>query len=124
MQRDASLYPMRLWIDDLRTPPDQSWVWLKTSRDALTYLRALYGSLVGAPGYSATDEELETVSFDHDLGGDDTTRPVILWMAEFDFWPNMVQIHTQNPVGREFLVGITERYAPWGVEIRQYLASK
>lgn len=54
----------------------------------------------------------DEISFDHDLGGDDTTRPVALWLAEHDAWPPVVRVHTANPVGRDWLEGIITRYGP------------
>lgn len=96
----------RLWIDDERPTPDGfSWT-AKTSEEAIS-------SLMFA---SWTWDE---VSFDHDLGGDDTTRAVMLWMIENDAWPRAITIHTGNPVGREWLLGMANRYAPAEVEIFQ-----
>ena len=57
---------MKLWVDDLRPPPDDSWWWAKTSKRAIAFL---YYPLV------------TEMSLDHDLGADDTTRPVVLWMC-------------------------------------------
>ncbi|WP_170219494.1 cyclic-phosphate processing receiver domain-containing protein [Nocardioides litoris] len=91
---------MRLWIDDLRPAPE-GWRWAKTSREAIAILEA---------------QPADAVSFDHDLGrdrdGDDTTRAVVLWMCEHDRWPPTVHVHTANPVGREWLVGMARRYGP------------
>lgn len=86
----------RLWIDDLRPAPD-GWEWAKSSQDALILLG---------------EEEYQAVSLDHDLGGDDTTRPVVLWFCMADWWPQEVYVHTANPVGREWLVGMVNRYGP------------
>ena len=36
---------------------------------------------------------------DHDLGGHDTGRPIVLWLAERDRWPAVVRAHGANPVG-------------------------
>jgi len=87
---------VNLWIDDLRPAPE-GWSWAKSSQVAI--------DLLGCHHYDA-------VSFDHDLGGDDTTRSVVLWMCEHEIWPTVVYVHTANPVGREWLVGMTERYGP------------
>jgi hypothetical protein len=54
----------------------------------------------------------KTVSFDHDLGGDDTTRPVMLWMCETGRWPERIKVHSANPVGQEWLTGMADRYCP------------
>ncbi|WP_071289355.1 cyclic-phosphate processing receiver domain-containing protein [Mycolicibacterium llatzerense] len=88
---------MRLWVDDERMPPD-GWTWAKTSAEAL--------ALLGETG------EVEALSLDHDLGGQDTTRPIILYLAEFGGWPDHVFVHTANPVGRQWLEGMVERYGP------------
>jgi hypothetical protein len=45
---------------------------------------------------------------------DETTRPIMLWMCEHDFWPTELYIHTANPCGQEWLVGMALRYAPAG----------
>lgn len=93
---------MRLWIDDERPAPE-GWKRAKTSVDAIVQLRL---SIV----YNRPFDE---VSFDHDLGGDDTTRKVIMWMCENDIpWPPIVRVHTANPVGREWLEGMINRYGP------------
>lgn len=86
---------MNLWVDDLRVPAE-GWTWAKTSDEAIAILRS---------------SKVELMSLDHDLGGDDTTRPVILWLCEHpDRWPATVRIHSMNPVGRHWLSSMVERY--------------
>lgn len=86
----------KLWIDDLRTPPND-WLWAKSSKDAIFILQ--------------TVSNIDTISFDHDLGGSDTTRPVILWLCENpEKWPATCFVHSMNNVGREWLEGMIERY--------------
>lgn len=87
---------MRLWVDDLR-PALVGWAWAKTSAEAIA-------ELAGGP--------VHEISLDHDLGGDDTSRVVVLWMCENEHWPPVVHVHSANPVGVEWLVGMTERYGP------------
>ena len=77
-----------LWIDDVRTPP-VGWDWAKTSREALQML---------------AQNDYSNVSFDHDLGGDDTAYPVALHVEKMAYlgltekfeW----SVHSANPVGR------------------------
>ena len=88
---------MKIWVDDIRRPPT-GWVWAKTSDQAIHMLE---GSM---------SQGVEIMSLDHDLGGDDTTRPIVLWMCENDFWPVEVVVHSANPVGVEWLEGMIERY--------------
>jgi len=92
---------MRLWIDDERPAPE-GWEWAKTSKEAIDILvNAALDAIV-----------IDSISFDHDLGGDDTSRPVAMWLCEFGHWPKFVYIHTMNNVGREWLMGTCKRYAP------------
>lgn len=85
-----------LWVDDLRPAP-VGWIWAKSSGEAIGVL---------------TREPVDVVSLDHDLGGEDTTRAVVLWLCEHDAWPATVHVHTANPVGRDWLVGMCTRYGP------------
>lgn len=87
---------MKLWIDDERPAPE-GWDWAKNSQQAI--------DLLDHYGYAE-------VSFDHDLGGDDTTRKVVLWMCEMLEWPAICRVHTANPVGRQWLEGMINRYGP------------
>lgn len=86
---------MWLWVDDLRQPPTDGWTWVKTVRDAMAYLR---------------HNRVDKISLDHDLGSGHTTRPIMMWLCETDIWPDEVLVHTANPVGREWLEGMRDRY--------------
>lgn len=92
---------MRLWIDDLREAPN-GWLWATSSRTAINTLE--WAKMLNA--------RPKTISFDHDLGGDDTTRPVVLWLCENEFWPDQCFVHSMNNVGREWLIGMINRYGP------------
>jgi hypothetical protein len=99
---------MKIWVDDLREPPDESWTWYKTSAEAI---KSLQDCMWLCRNKSAIYRD-EIWSLDHDLGGDDTTRPIVLWMCENAFWPVEVVVHSANPVGIEWLEGMIERYKP------------
>lgn len=94
---------MKIWVDDIRTPPDDTWVWYKTSIRTIVELSKQ--RILGSFG-----EEISIMSLDHDLGGDDTTRPIVLWCCENDFWPVEVRCHSSNPPGREWIEKMIERY--------------
>lgn len=93
---------MKIWVDDIRLPPEptETWYWAKTSSDAIDFLETM----------KWLNERPQVMSLDHDLGGDDTTRPVVLWMCENDFWPVEVRVHSANPPGVYWLEGMIERY--------------
>lgn len=83
---------MKLWIDDIRTPPDESWRWAKTSDEANDILCSL-------------NEYWPTlISFDHDLGGEDTAMLVVDCIEQILFDGSLpvpsYTIHSMNPVGR------------------------
>ncbi|WP_346424259.1 hypothetical protein [Mycobacteroides sp. H001] len=37
---------------------------------------------------------------------------MVHWLAERDSWPERVYIHTANPIGRQWLEGMAQRYGP------------
>ena len=87
---------MKLWIDDVRPPPDDTWTWCTTGDLALAHLAHSYLS-------TNTANQIEMVSFDHDLGGDNTSifvAQMIELMAHGGHKPPAWQIHSANPVGR------------------------
>lgn len=94
----------RMFIDDLRNPPDDSWVIARTSSDALEYMR----------GHGCPME----ISFDHDLGGDDIAMRVVKRMVEIDldasgkFIPVgfVFHVHSANPVGARNIEGYLNCY--------------
>ena len=94
---------MRLWVDDIRVPPE-GWVWAKTSQEAID----AYQSWL----YSSSDRYFEAIAFDHDLGEDDDSRRVLNYIVERDIWPDHIYFLTSNPVGRQWLEGTARSYAP------------
>ena len=91
---------MKIWVDDIRTPPDNEWIWFVSSSAALDFLKLCKRNQL----------TVHEMSLDHDLGGEDTTRPIVLWFCEADFWPVKVNVHSANPVGIDWLEGMIERY--------------
>lgn len=97
---------MKIWVDDIHTPPSEGWDWCMDSQSAIDCLcQAMWEA-----DNIDNAEPVELMSLDHDLGGDDTTRPIVLWMCENDFWPVEVRVHTQNPVGHFWLISMIDRY--------------
>lgn len=104
-----SIY-MKLWVDDLRSPPP-GWVWAKSSAEAAYKL----GEEMGRNGLHSLS--LEAISFDHDLGGEDTTMRTVLLLEDWDIWPDICYVHTSNPAGRRDLLTALNRNAPEWVQI-------
>lgn len=85
---------MKLWLDDTRPVPDNSWTHV-TSVDQATSVIALSCNLM--------DKTFEEASLDHDLGdyaedGGDGIK-LIDWMEETGIWPQTITVHSMNPVG-------------------------
>ena len=86
---------MKLWIDDLRAPPDDSWTWAKDSVQARNRVtQAIIGLFA-----------LQEVSFDHDLGGNDNGVIVADLIEDAAFVGKLPRIkwfvHSANPPGRD-----------------------
>lgn len=97
---------MNLWIDDERPMPLAFSHHAESSVEAIALLKKA----------QADGTHIAKISFDHDLsirdGEDDTSRPVLRWIIENDFWPDEMAFHTANPIGHKWLVGTATRYAP------------
>jgi hypothetical protein len=81
---------MRLFIDDERIPPSDDLIVVRSSQEAIDYIKTN-----GWPTF---------ISFDHDLGGDDTTM-VFLKRLMNEIWdgktnPPDYHIHSANPIGK------------------------
>jgi hypothetical protein len=78
---------MKLFLDDLRDPPDTSWVLARSTREALEICRETWPT---------------ELALDHDLGGDDTVMiflKSLYEMSEDKPIPSW-KIHSANPAGR------------------------
>lgn len=79
---------MKLWIDDIRTPPIE-WHWAKNYKEAIDYLKAIL---------------IEEISFDHDLGEEKTGYDIAKWIEEQAAYSKLKRmkwkIHSANTVGR------------------------
>ncbi len=95
---------MRLYIDDIRNPKGEFDAVVRTSAIAIDWM-----TKNGCPDF---------ISFDHDLGGDDTAMNVVKWMVEQDLDTNgnfipknfTFFVHSANPVGTSNLTGYLNAY--------------
>lgn len=89
---------MRIWLDDERTPPDDSWTWLKTIEAVKSLM---------------CEGAVDVASLDNDLGeGLEEGRRLVLWMAESRIWPNKeIRVHSANPVACQYMAGMIARYS-------------
>lgn len=97
---------IRIWIDDIRNPPSDDWIWIKTVNQAITAI-CMYEKQY------QTDTIL--ISVDHDAGdfavdGGDYIR-VLDWLEREGIVNTgyFFHLHTQNPVGRQNMRAIIQK---------------
>jgi len=87
----------KVWLDDVRTPPDDSWMWVKTVMDLEVFMLT-WG------------DKIDILSLDHDMGErEETGYDFLCWLEERlvrgdlqpEELPGMINVHSANPVGRE-----------------------
>lgn len=134
--------PTKLWFDDVRKPPDDSWIWCRTFQSAQAVMR-IFGNWI------------TEASLDHDLGGhmadpddprsiyikgesDLTGLDFVKWLCEeadkrrgwpstdrAQWMPKVITIHSWNPPGANNMASYLRQWAQHaGVEcevtVREY----
>lgn len=98
----------KLWLDDTRHPPDESWDWAKDASEAKKLTK---------------DNDYDHMSLDHDLGivryeGKVVINPDALSGGDFALWlhehrkhmPKSVNIHSHNGKGTDLMKEILEKH--------------
>lgn len=95
---------MKLWLDDVRTPPDETWEWKRTYDEALEVI---------------SKNLVKEISFDHDLGDNFTGYTLAKAIEQYAYYGLISRIkwniHSANPVGRrniEMAMKNADKY--WG----------
>lgn len=92
---------MKLWLDDIREPPDSGfgWIWVKTYKEFEQQIRL-------------SSRVFNEISLDHDLGTEKTGHDVLIFLESYyeecgkppynPLSPDLkITCHSMNPVGRE-----------------------
>lgn len=103
---------MKLWLDDERPAPE-GFLRFYSSAEMIRFLERVrhYDVVLGV------QSNFEEFSLDHDLGGDDTAKPVLAWMTRNSVWPRVVTVHTSNPPARDEMLRAINADAPPEVDI-------
>ena len=92
-------------VDDMRYFPDLDCTYLRTLDEAMEWLN----------GYMFMPIPVE-LWLDHDLGGDEDVRPLVIKLEEFlarhPQVPMEVRIVSDNPAGRKYIRQALEDYVP------------
>jgi hypothetical protein len=108
----------KLWLDDVRQPPNNSWYWAKTVAQAIKYARA---------------NKINYMSLDHDLGAiipenwtpdqaawivgdsrDGSGMDFVNWMVEHNVWPSAPpEIHSWNSTAAKRMCATIDDRGPY-----------
>jgi Cyclic-phosphate processing Receiver domain len=104
---------MRLWLDDVRKPPDDSWTWAQNAED--------FSALLADYGRQCTE-----ISFDHDIssydyiGNEITGYHCLCWVEKKVYNGEMqlpkMTVHSANPAGRKKMELAIQRMQERGVK--------
>lgn len=100
----SSVPKYKIFLDDIRDPPDSSWTVARSYDAAVALLEQ------GWP---------EMISFDHDLGEDRTGFDFAKYLVELDLDSGTMpvnfqfQVHSANPIGRQNIEGLLDGYIRW-----------
>lgn len=93
---------MKIFLDDIRNPPDDSWTVVRTAKDCIELLNS--------------GVQIDHLSLDHDLGDESTMTgyDVTVWIERMcmenpDYIPpTVMSVHSANPVGRKNMLAAIE----------------
>jgi len=98
---------MKLWLDDIRKPPDDSWAWVTSATAAIEMLKS------GDVTEASLDHDLE---FNHhgyaDSFGRGTGLEVAQFIASMDKPPAVIRVHSMNPVGAKAMLDVLRKMMP------------
>lgn len=115
---------MKLWVDDIRKPPDESWMWARTVEQAkklLTSTKCVECSLDHDMGLQEYDpnmpdaHRLRAKNFHEIPCGYDLAK----WMKENERVPPVITVHSWNPHGAQKMVALLSGVE--GVEYCEYV---
>ena len=96
---------MKLWIDDMRQPPSEDWVWVRTTNQAISAINHYERNM---------HDDTITIDLDHDAGdyanqGGDYIK-FLDWLEEMGIVDTgyFFHIHSMNSVGVQNMKAIIE----------------
>ena len=96
----------KLWVDDVRQPPSDEWIWAKTTMGAIGVIANYHRNM--SDNTIIIDLDHDAGDYAHGGGGDYIN--ILKWLE----WNKVVdtsyffRIHTQNPVGYQNMKAIIE----------------
>lgn len=111
----TKIWKVKVWHDDIRRPPDDTWHWCRTNQEVKDYFTEHGGfireisldhdlgmHLADPDGYSTMDGEEAHNMF---LAGrsEETGQDIVEWLCFMKWVPPKVTIHSWNPEGARFM---------------------
>lgn len=97
---------MYIWVDDVRKPPSNDWLWVRTVREAQVAIMFFERQQTN---------DMIIIDLDHDAGdcaayGGDYIK-ILDWLEQQGIVDNgyLFHIHTMNPVGRDNMRAIINK---------------
>ena len=95
-----------IYLDDLRQPKYNFMHIARNYEDCIDLLE---------------NNKVQILSLDHDLGGESKTGyDVCKYIVQYDLWPEEIYMHSMNPVGRDNMYKLLDRYRPESVKLYRY----
>ena len=91
---------LNIWLDDLRAPKESGWFWYTGYDDLIRFLEIC----------KLADRDINMLSLDNDLGTEKEGYHVCLWLAENNYWPEEIRVHSANPVALRNMAHVINRY--------------
>lgn len=119
---------MKLWHDDIRRPPDDSWFWARTNREAMWFLLDQWmegkavteASLDHDMGLEAEDPDADPMSWKlRGASPEGDGRDLCYSMYYLRLVPPIVTIHSWNDAGAQHMAAIL-REAGSDVTVKPY----
>jgi len=113
----------RLWHDDIRRPPDDSWRWARTNDEAqliLTAHRVTECSLDHDLGLHLADPDVIDADMQRGWDVENDGYTLVKWMVANDRVPERVTIHSWNPDGARRMARLLADHGHTA-EVRPYM---
>lgn len=102
----------KLWHDDIRRPPDDSWLWARTNEQAIEILRAgdvTEISLDHDLGLEAADPDAEGAYRRVGSSPNGTGADLASWICAHEVIPAKVSVHSWSRDGADAIVAVFKK---------------
>jgi hypothetical protein len=94
---------MKIWLDNIKAPPDKSWVWIKIVEETRKIMK---------------EHRVEGISLTFDLGEGLNGYDQLKWMVKYNVWPTtFIRIHTMSIEKRKDMIHLVKMYKPKDLKI-------